>query len=548
MIAHRTPTTRSAVTLGLLALLVSCGTQPGGLAVADYTPRQREILSLAPAGAFFGLILADPEHTLARLQAFRGVAESGPVGKKYIEQGLDAAKQELGFDLSDAQAWRQQGIDVGQPMGLFMLDEDKALLLLVPTDAARAKATIEKVLEKNGKSSVRCNSQGKWLACADPGFVPAGAATSSLWPRIAKEVPARPLSGEIGLFLALDQGPAAKGLRENKSNADASDQYFAHSKSLFTGVSLGEQQIVANGFYANPDSDRLVKYLQPEPGTRSLLGAGADAHGLGRMYVSARQLWTLARQDLEKSTLDQVTGGFMMATGLDLEKDVVSNLTGEMLFLNYGYGKGRPLTGLGWSGLGGAWLLGTRDDATTRRVAERLDALASGGLASVQSALDATGWKIRHTTDTVAGRPCYSYSMDVPPDQTSQVGFDHLTVEMTTVPGGLVLGFDRASIEKLAAGVGKSPEAFLGQLLTPEARRAFESKAPLVIWGLSENPLSGMGKDKWDAMLGDWSRIHPDVPEAFKEYVTLSELLYDGTMTFDVGNEGLSFLYQLTLM
>src|SRR5215831_1457901 len=100
---------RRIATLGLSALVFSCGLHPNGPPAANYTAQQRTLWSLAPAGTHFGIVLSHPEHTLARLGALRKVGESGPIGKKYIDQALDESRQELGFDALDAQAWRAQG-------------------------------------------------------------------------------------------------------------------------------------------------------------------------------------------------------------------------------------------------------------------------------------------------------------------------------------------------------------------------------------------------------------------------------------------------------
>src|SRR5439155_18476519 len=104
-------------------------------------------------------------------------------------------------------------------------------------------------------------------------------------------------------------------------------------------------------------------------------------------------------------TIDQASGAFLASTGLDLRKDFVDNMTGEMVFASW--------TGA-YSKLAGAWLIGTNDDQRTRHVAERLDGLAAGGMAIAQAQITQSGWKLSHTTDTVGGRPVYTYTLAVP--------------------------------------------------------------------------------------------------------------------------------------
>src|SRR5262245_24646261 len=101
---------RIVATIGLVALIWSCGQAgPGGSPLADYTARQREIWSVAPAEAFFGVSIADPSHFLERLRALRSTAQSGPVGKKYIDEGMTKIRDQAGFDVFDGNEWKNRG-------------------------------------------------------------------------------------------------------------------------------------------------------------------------------------------------------------------------------------------------------------------------------------------------------------------------------------------------------------------------------------------------------------------------------------------------------
>jgi hypothetical protein len=165
-----------------------------------------------------------------------------------------------------------------------------------------------------------------------------------------------------------------------------------------------------------------------------------------------------------------------------------------------------------------------------------------------QAQLSQNGWKLSHTTETVGGRPVYSYSLAVPPDQAKQMGMEGFELNLTTMPHALVIAFDRSSLDKVVANASQPAEAFVSQLGTPEARQAFESNAAMATWGMSQDPFAAMPKAQWDAMSQTWSMIHPDAPDAIREAGALLNLIYDGTMSVEIRPEGMHCFYQLTLL
>jgi hypothetical protein len=524
---------------GVLGL--SCAPQSTATA-RDYTQKQHEIWALAPGDAAFGLTVADGAHLAERLRALQRVASTGPVGKKYLDEGIAAARSELGFDPLDVQAWAQQGIDLSAPAGFFILSgEHKALLILGALDAARAGPFLERELAKpNDQMAPRCSPSGHWLVCASNQAAPAKSEQASLWPRLTREQPAENLALELQLYLNFE----AADLKHKSSDDGATEQYFAHSQGLLAGCSFDDNHIAIRALYANPDTARLMPYLKPESGTRTLLGMATDARAVGRFFMSPRALWKLAEDSIDPQQRASVTGGFLLSTGLDLQKDVVDNLTGELLWVGYESNA---------ASLSGSLVIGTQDDGRSRKVMERLDALASGGLVAAQSAIEQAGWKIRHSVDTVAGRPSYVFRAEPTGDaMASAPGFmrlwDHVEVHLATVPGAMVIGFDRGSVEHVAASAGRTPDAFLSQLATPEARRAFESRAPFVSWGLIQDPFARLPKEKWQGYMSTYGAIHSELPDAMREFYQLMDLLYDATMSLDVSPDGVRAFYQFTLL
>src|SRR5262249_32508559 len=197
----------------------------------------------------------------------------------------------------------------------------------------------------------------------------------------------------------------------------------------------------------------------------------------------------------------------------------------------------------------GAVLLGTIDDQRTRHVAERLDGLAAAGISIAQAQMANAGWRLSRSTETVAGRPVYNYTLAVPPDQVQPMGgLQNMEVHLTTMPGALVFAFDRPSMDRVIANATHPVGAFVSQLATPEARQAFESNAAYAAWGMVQDPFGSMSKTSSDAMSQTWGNIHPDAPGLIREAGALMNLCYDSAATVEIRPQGMHCFYQLTLL
>jgi hypothetical protein len=532
---------KKAVSLVLFVFVLSCGRPPGGVRTSapakDWSSQQRTLWSMIPADADGALVIADVGHLLERLRALRAVASAGPITRKTIDGGLASLQAKLGFDPLDAQGWREHGIEVAAPAGLVAGEGYGVAVVLGLGDAARAKAFLGKLFDDGEAPS--CDPHGRWMFCAGKPVKVAASEAESLWPRLAKDLSPEDRKLELLAYAPLDQGRVAEQLRSGGSEGNAA-RFFAQSKAAFLGASLDEDRVRFRGVYWNPDSAKLAHYFAVEPGTRTMLGVAAGARAATRATVSGRALWQLMLDELPARTIDQVSGGFMLSTGLDLKRDIVDNLTGELVGVSFEGGT---------SWLNGAFLVGTQDDARTRRICERIDSLASGGLAAAQAMIDSTGWKIRHQTETVAGRPDFVFATDVPPDQAPKIGgLERIELHLTSAPGALVIGFDKKSVETVEARIARPAQEFLAQLETPEARRAFESRAPLVQWSLSQSPVSPSARKRLEATFSDLKGLSPDAPQLMGELAGLLDLLYDATFVIDVAPSEISMMYQLTLM
>jgi hypothetical protein len=531
--------------VGLLGLAVSCDSAGGGALqpLADHTAEQRQIWSLAPASTIFGLTVARLDHLFERLGALREAARTGPHLRKVLDEQGAELTQKVGFDPFLAESWRARGLDLAGPLGFFLLDKEHGVVVVRATDPGRAVSELTTLIHKGGSpQDIGCAAaQGSWVVCgnAAPQAL-AKSESASVWPELQRDQSAADLRADIQSLLAFDRGPLADELGA-KSSADATDRYFASSKSLFISVTLAADQIFTHGWYKNPQSALLQPYFRQEPGTKSLLGMGVGAHSVARLLLSAQELWRKAESTLERSTLDRAAAGFQVTTGLDLKKDLVDNLSGEMVFLDFGSSMGSGT----WS-----WVLGTRDDAKTQRLAERIDQLASAGLATARSALKDSGWSLGHSVDTVGGRTVYVYKADVPADTAKQLGTDHWEVQLAALPGALALSLDRKSLERLVANAGKSREALMAEIPSVEARRAFGSDIAFASWGMMPADVYGQLPKFQRQLVGDLGRDAkiPDLGETVHEGFNVLSLIFDAMTSCEVKPDGISVTMQYTLL
>jgi hypothetical protein len=505
--------------LAATALALSCHHEAPEPAPPDFSAAQQRIWSLIPVEAQGGVTVARLDHLLERLGALRALGETGPVGKKYLTMFTGAAQALIGFDPLDAAGWRAHGIDVEAPLGLFFV-EAQAVWVVRPSDAAAAGALGKQLFADRG---FVCEPEAGWLVCRDPGNRSAHLAPSvdhSLWPRLQKEGDPR---AELCAWAPLDG--------EKLRSALSVWSFAAASKSAFLGLSLGEQQIRMTMRYTNPESGAAARFFTLDPGVKSVLGAATGAAGAARFSWSPRAVWAWAKEKFGDK-VNLVSGGFMMATGMDFEKDIIENFTGEVVVAYYG-GDSQGM---------GAELFGARDEKKTRELLERIDGMLAGALAAAPDAMAKAGVKLERTVEKVQGRTVYRYKMDS--SGAAPMAFE---MNLTAAPGALVLAFDRGSLERALGSLGKSPKKFLDGL-EPQARRVFESRAPMVAWGAWADMSGMMNSPMMASAMKLYEKIHPDLPAAVLEFITLAELIYDNTFVFDIGGDAMNLDFKVNLL
>ena len=85
----------------------------------EFSEAQRGVWQHVPGDALGGIVIADLGHTLERLRSLRTVVSSGPATKIYVDKGMAAVTLALGFDVLDAEGWKNAGFDPKGPLGLF---------------------------------------------------------------------------------------------------------------------------------------------------------------------------------------------------------------------------------------------------------------------------------------------------------------------------------------------------------------------------------------------------------------------------------------------
>ena len=329
---------RRRTTLALIAL--GCATctpkPPPAIVHTDWTAQHERVWSLAPPDLLGGLSAGSAEHMIGKLASLRGLVASGKAGKRMVDRWGAKLQEGLGFDPLDRAAWQSHGVALDGPMAFFVLRGERGIWVL--------KATDEELVKRSFAARFTCTRVGALLACGDAEVSPAPNAGASIWGRVQKEVPADHLASELLLFVPLETYFSEEGGRVPFLRT------FSSSRAVSAAVDVADDRIHLALGYQNPDTARLKKYLTAEPDVKSLLGSLAGGRSMLRFSFSPHELWGLARAEVPAKTLAQASGGFQLATGLDLEKDIVDNLTGEIVAGYYDQG-------------GLVEMFGTRDDA-----------------------------------------------------------------------------------------------------------------------------------------------------------------------------------------
>lgn len=509
---------RKRITLALIALgCATCAPKPPPEpARPDWTAQQERIWSLAPADTAGGLTIANAGHAIDKLASLRALVASGKAGKRLVDRWVPRLTEALTFDPFDRAAWQAHGVALDGPMGFFYLRGARAMIAFKVADEALARRSFTQKLA--------CVRTGDFLACGDEPVPLAASPSASIWARVKQEVPKDQLAAEALFFLPLER------FAEESFGSEPALRFLAGSRAASASLDLGDDRVRVGLGFKHPDVGRLGKYLAAEPDAQRLLGTLAGARSALRFNFSPRALWALAKSEIPADRIGQASGVFQLATGLDLEKDVIENITGEIVAGAFDQG-------------GLVEVFGTRDDARTKRLAERLDSLAWGALASVKSDLEAKGWKVEHRQETAGGRPAYVLSFDIPKDLAPEQG--HAEVHLATCrgeagAGGILLAFDRRGRDAAVEGV-KRPAAATLNALPAYARRALTTPSVAAMWGETYDErtlrrymqVTSVGQK--DLLEKTYGAIDPDLPAFVSEAVELGAFVYDTVGTVELG-------------
>jgi hypothetical protein len=502
-----------------LCLAISCAAEaPPEPAPKDWSAAHAGLLERVPgdAGVF---AVADTGHFLERLEAILKLAMVAPSSRQEIEPLLAQLKERVGWDVWDPKAWAANGLDLHAPFA-FVVDLEKPYVVLGAADNAKLGATLEKLLP-----SIHCIADGKWEICGDANVqAPHADKQQSLWTRITQTVPA-----DVQKMEALTWIPLKKLV------ADAKLEFARASEVAWLGMRFDEQQIRMRGGYVNPELRGIEKYLHADPGAPSLLGAAKGGEGAMRMGFSPQALWALAQEKLPGKELDQVSGVVAMATGLDLEKDIVKNFTGEIV---------SALTPTGI-----VMFLGTRDDERTQRFLEKMDGLMSGvaAMAKQQEAKTKVPFAVERTVDELHGAKFYHYNFKMSGEAMKLDQPIEYELHWTAAHGAILYGMDRLSLQQGVKQLGRPASAFLDEL-TPERRARFQSDAVAVAYFASVDPMRVITKKQLNMAKPIYDKIAPGVWPILMGLMGSWELIWDSELLFTCKNGKMELDYLARLL
>ena len=531
---------RGALGLATAMLLAgSCQKSQGLPPVMSFEAVQRAVYGMAPADTVGGGVIADLGQVLGRLRAFRAVLDSGPVTRTYVARGVAMATEALGFDPLDAEGWKKVGVDPTGPVALFIGPKKSAQVLFRASDAARAKETAMAWYQRGGATEpFECATAGAYLHCGTPAWSLAADPASSLWPHVEKNVAPQTRAMEILVYAPLDQGEAQEALVAAKSPVKGLHAgYF--------GMTITPERLVTRMGARLDEAVLALPFLKARPG-ESLLGLAAGGVSGGRITFSPDALWALAKEKLG-ADLQVATGAVQGATGIELEKDVVDNLTGEIVVAGYrsaqrtdGKGQLRTYT----DRLGSAALVGTRDDVRTRKLANRLGEMLGGVVGTFGETAKGFGMTPAYRSDA-GDRPVHWFSFEFDAERQKILGVPRVEIFLTSLPGGLAMGMGSVGVEELRKRQGQKEAAFMSTLPLPEERMLFET-SPFVFWGRAgEGFGTQMRINAATALLGG---PFPDVAKVLSEIPPIAQLLFDAVAAVEVENDHVELFYQATFL
>jgi len=517
----------------------SCNQSGKGLPpLPEFADAQRAAWQKAPADALGGVVIADVGHLLGRLRALRAVISTGPVTKGYVDRGMAAATMALGFDPLDDAGWRKAGLDPTGPLAIFLGPSNTGQIVFRASDATAAEQTALAWRKLSDNTDpFGCGAAGALYRCGSPGWKLPDDASHSLWPHVEKNLPAPERAMELVGYAPLDQGEMKAALDKDESRP------FRAMHAGYGAMTIAPERIVLHGGATADDFAKYASYFTPRPGP-SLIGLASDSLSAGRMTFSPDVVWAKLQQELGKLGAPEA-GVFNAVAGFDLDKDVVQNLTGEIVYAGFRSDARRSPDGghrtyvdrLGW-----AAVVGTRDDASTRKVADRLGELIGGAIGSFGASAEALGFKMAYRSEG-KDRKVHWLDIDVDAEKAKVLGTTRLEVFLTSVPGGIAVGIGPVGVEELRLRAGRKPSAMLDRLPLPEEREAFQH-SPMVFWGkIGEDfAFKDLGRKVADA------GMPAEVASVMTETLAVFQLVYEGMFAATWSPDRVEISYHLSLL
>lgn len=500
----------------------SCARQAALPAVPSFEAGHEAVWRVAPADAGFGIATGDLAHTLGRLRALRTVVATGATGRGLIEKFIAPGLTKLDGDLLEPATWTTHGIDAAGPFGAFAKDRE-SMFVFRATDATKARQMYERVSDEK----LECEPVGALLRCATGGWKVDPA--QSLGTLLEKEVSAEIRAMEIVAFSPMTD------VRDSLHNVH----------SAYGGLTLTPERALLRVGGRVDEAAALRPYLQAREGTPSILGLATGGVSAGRITYSPEKLWGKAKETLAATAgLDFINAAQVL--GIDIEKDIVENATGEIVFAGYRSdrklgkdGKARSLT----QRVGTAMIFGTRDDKLTRKLANRAGELLGGVVGTLGDGASAMGFRISYRKED-GDRPTHWFKLDLDEARRAMMGVAELELFVTSVPGGVACGLGPVGIEELRRQVGKKPAAFLEALPLPSERAMFE-KSPFVLWTRIGDGLAAQGAK---AEPTPYDALSPELGKMVREALELAQLVFDASASIEIVGDRAELRYELTFL
>ncbi|MCG8425639.1 MAG: hypothetical protein MJE77_47775 [Proteobacteria bacterium] len=290
---------------------------PKGNKSPNYAELTNPLWSMAPADVAFGLVVAEGTGTrlFGAVTALQDALEKLPDGNEMTAQVHTELRKELPFDPLDQANYAKYGIDPAKGLALFV-DRNRKATFIVPLANREAFVT---ALDGKTDSDVDTLGAGKGV-CKQISTRYACAETAAQLDKLGKS------DAMIKRMASL-----ARGHIELWANVEAMtwgdvpwQGFFANPGTIGAAVQIERGGFTARGQLMAQPTDQRLRVLIDAP--RSLAEQAAKAKPAGVLRLSVPIFSGLVPRDKAAETLAG-TG----AMGLDVQKDIIDNVTGELV-------------------------------------------------------------------------------------------------------------------------------------------------------------------------------------------------------------------------